>query len=214
MRHQSTSPSTEYAETELIDALKAGQKDAFQYLVSKHHRIMLSVAKTIVGPAYADEVVQDSWEKCLSAIQSFEGRSKIRTWLLTIVSNHAKTRIQREQRQSSLDEGWESADNDNFENSRWREGQPGMWHEDTPEAILANQQLTELIQQRLHNLPQKQRLVLTLRDFEDLSFEEIADVLDMNVNNVRTSLHRARLSLRSTISDYQTEGVNQSEPAV
>lgn len=206
MRHQPTTPQPEYAEFELINALKAGEKDAFHYLVSKHHKMMLSVAEAIVGPAYADEVVQDSWEKCLDAIQAFEGRSKLRTWLLTIVSNRAKTRVQREQRQSSLDQGWESADSDNFENSSWREGKPGMWHEDTPEALLANQQLTELIQQTLTKLPQKQRLVLTMREFEDLSFDEIAEVMDMNVNNVRMSLHRARLVLRETIADYQMRG--------
>ncbi len=70
---------------------------------------MILVARAIVGEAFADEVVQDAWISAIRALPKFEGRSSLKTWLLhiVIVSNGAKSRVRRENRHSSLDEGWQ-----------------------------------------------------------------------------------------------------------
>ena len=99
--------SKQQDERALIKRLIKGEASAFEQVVSDYQNIMLSVARAIVGEAFADEVVQDAWISAIKALPKFEGRSSLKTWLLHIVSNGAKSRVRRENRTISLDDGWE-----------------------------------------------------------------------------------------------------------
>jgi len=200
MKHDS-----EFSDSELIDALKRGQHEAFHQLVNRYHSTLVIIAKAIVGNAFADEVVQDSWETVITAIHGFEGRSSLRSWLVTIVSNRAKTRLKREKRHESLDDGWQDPDAHTFNSRGWLTEDPPDWNMDTPEALLASDQLRDLILECLESLPEKQRAVLTLYDIEGLDFDEICNILEISSSNVRVLLHRARISLRHTIAIYQQQ---------
>ena len=199
------SQEAEVTESELVAALKQGNREAFQQLVGAHHNTMLVVARAIIGEAFADEVVQDAWETIISAIHGFEGRSSLRSWLITIVSNRAKTRLKREKRFESLDEDWQDPDERNFNDRGWLTRDPPDWNLDTPEAIMASEQLRDVILHCLEQLPEKQRAVLTLVDIEGLDFEQICNILDISSSNVRVLLHRARISLRNAIATYQQQ---------
>lgn len=194
---------SEWSDSELIDALKCGQHDAFHQLVSNYHNTLVRIAKAIVGDAFADEVVQDSWEAIISAIHNFEGRASLRSWLISIVSNRAKTRLKREKRHQSLDDGWQDPDAHTFNSRGWMTEDPPEWNIDTPEALLASEQLRDLIVDCLESLPEKQHAVLNLYDIEGLDFDDICDLLEISSSNVRVLLHRARISLRHVIAAYQ-----------
>ena len=190
-------------EQALIKKLIEGDQKAFEYVVSEYHNIMLSIARAIVGNAFADEVVQDAWISAIKALPKFEGRSKLKTWLLHIVSNGAKSRVRRENRMVSLDEGWESVSSDKFDQTGHRLDNVYPWEEATPEALLANDQLQTIIEKTFQQLPALQRAALTMYDMEGIKMDEICNILDVSASNVRVLLHRARTTLHHSIEHYQ-----------
>tara|TARA_R110001606_G_scaffold399222_2_gene582420 strand:- start:76526 stop:77137 length:612 start_codon:yes stop_codon:yes gene_type:complete len=195
--------STESDEQLLINQLIAGDQKAFTQVVTEYHNIMVSVARAIVGEAFADEVVQDAWISAIKALPKFEQRSSLKTWLLHIVSNGAKTRIKRENRTDSLDEGWESVSADKFDQRGHRLEQVSIWDNATPEALLANTQLQFIIEKAYQQLPSLQRAVITMYDMEGIKMEEMCNILDISSSNARVLLHRARTTLHHRIEMYQ-----------
>jgi RNA polymerase sigma-70 factor (ECF subfamily) len=187
----------------LIADLINGDEKAFELIVSNYHNLMLSVARAIVGEAFADEVVQDAWISAIKALPKFEGRSSLKTWLLHIVSNGAKSRVRRENRMISLDDGWQSVSSDKFDNTGHRIDQILPWEEATPEALLANEQLQAAIQITFQSLPPLQRAALTMYDMEGLKMEEVCNILDISASNARVLLHRARTGLHQCIEKFQ-----------
>jgi len=190
-------------EQALIKKLIEGDQLAFEYIVSEYHNLMLSIARAIVGEAFADEVVQEAWISAIKALAKFEGRSKLKTWLLHIVSNGAKSRVRRENRMVSLDEGWESVPSDKFDHTGHRLDNVYPWEESTPEALVANEQLQSIIEETFQQLPALQRAALTMYDMEGIKMEEICNILDVSASNVRVLLHRARTTLHHSIEKYQ-----------
>lgn len=187
----------------LIKRLIKGEESAFEQVVADHQNIMLSIARAIVGEAFADEVVQDAWMSAIKALPKFEGRSTLKTWLLHIVSNGAKSRVRRENRSISLDEGWQSVSADKFDQRGHRLDNVYTWEEATPEALLANEQLQAIIEQPFQQLPAMQRAALTMYDMEGIKMDEICNILDVSTSNVRVLLHRARTTLHHSIEKYQ-----------
>jgi len=191
------------AEHALIQKLINGEPAAFEQVVSDYHNLMISVARAIVGEAFADEVVQDAWVSAIKALPKFEGRSTLKTWLLHIVSNGAKSRVRRENRMVSLDDGWESAPADKFDHTGHRIDNVYTWDEATPEALLANEQLQQVIETAYQQLPALQRAALTMYDMEGLKIEEVCNILDISASNARVLLHRARTTLHHCIEKFQ-----------
>src|ERR1700742_118414 len=94
-----STPDPAAAEAALLARLRAGDEAAFEALVARHYATMLSVAQTYVrGRALAEEVVQEAWLGVIKGLDRFEGRSSLRTWILSILVNQAKTRGTREAR--------------------------------------------------------------------------------------------------------------------
>jgi RNA polymerase sigma-70 factor (ECF subfamily) len=191
------------SEKALIARLIAGDAAAFDYVVAQYHGIMLSVARAIVGEAFADEVVQDAWISAIKALPGFEGRASLKTWLLQITGNGAKTRLRRESRQLSLDDGWKAEPDSKFDQRGHRIDDVLPWNMDTPEALLANEQLKSVIEHTYQQLPPQQRAVLTMYDMEDIGMTEICNILDISASNARVLLHRARTALHHSIERYQ-----------
>lgn len=187
----------------LIAALIAGDAAAFDYVVTQYHSIMLSVARAIIGEAFADEVVQEAWISAIKALPRFEGRATLKTWLLQITSNGAKTRLRRESRQLSLDDGWQAEPDYKFDHRGHRIDDVLQWNIDTPEALLQNDQLRDVIEKTYQSLPPHQRAVLTMCDMEGLEMTEICNILDISASNARVLLHRARTALHHSIEKYQ-----------
>jgi RNA polymerase sigma-70 factor (ECF subfamily) len=202
------------ADEELLRSLRAGDERAFAELVERHSGALLRVARMYVSSeAVAQEVVQETWIGVIRGIDRFEGRSSLRTWIFRILTNIAKTRAQREGRSvpfSSLakpaPEGDEpSVDPDRFFGPDGRN--PGGWELaptplGVPEESLLSGEARDMILEQIEKLPPAQREVITLRDIEGWSSDEVADALEITGGNQRVLLHRARSKVRAALESY------------
>lgn len=194
---------------QLIARLKTGDNLAFKELISRYHQKLLIVARAIAGDVFAEDVTQEAWASIYKAIGKFESRSSLSTWMIQIVSNESKSRLRREKRHSSfgdIDEVRPEIDAECFnDNGHWV-NPPSHWDINTPELMLQEDQLRHCIEHTLTLLPENQKAVFLLRDVEQASLEEIADLLTLSEANVRVILHRARLQLMKIINHYQETG--------
>jgi RNA polymerase sigma-70 factor (ECF subfamily) len=199
-------------ESELIARLRAGDERAFETLVERHYPTMLAVARHYVKTrAVAEEVVQDAWLGVLNGIDRFEGRSSLRTWILRILVNIAKTRGAREARSvpfaSLAPEGDQAAvEPELFRGAvvpfpgHWR-AYPGNWQQ-LPDEALADRETLDVVLATIHQLPPPQRIVITMRDIQGCDSEEVCAALDVSEGNQRVLLHRARSKVRSALERH------------
>ncbi|RMH31596.1 MAG: sigma-70 family RNA polymerase sigma factor [Nitrospirae bacterium] len=195
-------------ESELLEVLRKGDEAAFARLVTRYSGSLLRIALAYVpNHAAAEEVVQETWLAVLEGIQRFEGRSSFKTWLFKILVNRAKTRGERERRYVEFSSiAGESADSEEpmvdpaqFDHAgRWIT-QPRSWDEVTPERLLLSKESRALIDQAIASLPAVQRQVITLRDIEGCSSQEVCNILNVSETNQRVLLHRARTKVRRAI---------------
>lgn len=200
------------AEAELLDALRAGDEDAFRALVREYNPSLVRVARMYVPTqAAAEEVAAETWLGVLNGLSRFEGRSSLRTWIFRILTNIARTRAQREARSlpfSSLgDETSEPAvDADRFAlaGGRWAghwKSYPERW-DTLPEERLLGDEARASVERAIDGLPPTQRQVITLRDVEGWSSEEVCSALEISETNQRVLLHRARSKVRQALESY------------
>ena len=194
------------SEDELIPKLLAGDEHAFTQVVRAYNGFMVHLARTIVGEAIADEVAQEAWMAVIRALPKFERRSSLKTWILRIVSNCAKSRLRHESRSISMDFSDDNSamvDPAHFKRDGHWQTPPNVWHADTPDAILASTELRELINESLKQLPPLQQAAITLRDMHGMDMESICKILEVSESNGRVLIHRARSQLREAIDQYQ-----------
>ncbi|MDH0288232.1 RNA polymerase sigma factor [Pseudomonas sp. GD04087] len=196
-------------DSELLSRLLAGDQQAFRTLVATYQGAMRAVAIAIVGSVHADEVVQDAWLAAVRNLDGFQGRSSLKTWLLTITANTAKSRLRKVRRDVSLDDlpaPHGSIDDSRFAaDGHWNTA-PLAWHEDSPEALLAEDELRECLEKTLLSLSELQRSVLLLRERQGLELEEICNLLEVSLSNARVLLHRARLKVFATVEHFEETG--------
>ena len=197
----------------LVEGLRAGDEDAFVELMRLYGPSMLRIAQLYVrSRAVAEEVVQDAWLAVLKGIARFEGRSSLKTWLFRILTNTAKTRAVREARSIpfsalAVDEEDDSAvDPDRFMGPDARfpghwSSPPASWGAPAEERVVAAETL-DVIKAAIDRLPPAQALVITMRDVEGLSSEEVCNALEISETNQRVLLHRARTKVRHALEDY------------
>jgi|CZKG01.1.fsa_nt_gi RNA polymerase sigma-70 factor (ECF subfamily) len=186
---------------ELLARLRAGDEQAFVLLVARHHGSMLRLARSFVSSsAIAEEVVQDTWVGVLRGIDSFAGRSSLRTWLLRILVNRARSTGVREHRSVAIGDAGPVVDQSRFDASGAWMAPPEHWVEDTDDRLLA-EGLAERIHSTLQELPARQREVVMLRDVDGLSGQEVCEVLSISEANQRVLLHRGRSRLRQALED-------------
>ncbi len=198
-----------------LTKLKNQDHQAFNQLVQQYHSSLLTVARTIVGDVWAEEVVQEAWVSIFKALPKFQGRSSLKTWMYTILKNEAFSRYKKESKTVSLEaqlpddqqdrsiEDWLSSA---FrEDGHWQNS-PSGWDLSSPEALLQEEQLQTCIEHTVDLLKPDQKSVFLLRDQAQLSMEEVCNILDISHSNARVLLHRARLKLFQVINHYQDTG--------
>ena len=197
-------------ERELLSRLRAGDEDAFAALVDRCHGTMLAVAQAHVRPrASAEEVVQEAWLGVIRGLDRFEERSSLKTWILRIVVNTAKTRGVREARAlpfASLEPDDPAVPPDRFRGPEdqytggWKVF-PANWQL-LPEEALHQRETLAVIVAAITALPPAQRAVIRMRDVEGCSSEEVCDALGVSEGNQRVLLHRARSRVRSALEQH------------
>lgn len=175
--------------------------------------MLMRLAVAIVkSPSVAEEVVQDTWVAVIGALPTFEGRSTLRTWIARIAINRAKTRALRDGRTVSLSDvetaTEPSVDASRFYSSGLFNQWPDRWSE-TPEALMSRREVREAIEAALADLPESQRVVVTLRDMEGWTSEEVCNALDVSESNQRVLLHRGRSRLRAVLERVHREGTRR-----
>ncbi len=209
--HPRSAPSAS-EEADLVARLRAGDERAFEALVDRHYGMMLAVARGHVRTrAVAEEVVQEAWVGVLNGIGRFEGRSSLKTWIMRIVVNIAITRGEREARaipfSTLAPEGDEPAvDPDRFRDES--DGFPGHWRAypanwaAVPDDALLSRETLDVVMGAIGELPDAQRVVITMRDVAGCSAEEVCGTLDVSEGNQRVLLHRARSHVRNALERH------------
>jgi RNA polymerase sigma-70 factor, ECF subfamily len=189
------------ADGELLVRLRSGDERAFVSLVERYQEQMLRLAASFVpSRAVAEEVVQDTWLALLRGLDTFEGRSSLKTWLFSILLNQARTTGTREHRSVPVADPEPAVDPARFDVSgHWAEP-PEHWTE-AVEGRLTAGKLADRIRELMDELPARQREVVILRDVEEMSSEEVCSVLAISDGNQRVLLHRGRSRLRQLFED-------------
>ena len=221
---QSSALTTSFAfdqDDVVIAALRGDDERAFSYLVDRHHTAMVRVATLFCRDQnVAEEVAQETWIAVLKGLDKFEARSSLKTWIFSILSNKAKTRGVRESRSVTFSDlagaDEEAADFEpavdpaRFKEDGWwvDATHPHSWQttpEAAPEAAYQSAEMRQHIQQAIESLPLHQRQVITCRDVEGWSSQEVCNVLGVSETNQRVLLHRARAKVRSALEHYIDE---------
>ncbi|MCY1406109.1 ECF RNA polymerase sigma-E factor [compost metagenome] len=200
---------TSIDETALLERLLAGEQQAYKELIETYQSAMRAVAYAIVGNRQADEAVQDAWLAVVRNLAGFQRRSSLKTWLLTITANAAKNRYKQNRREVLLDDlpsPHGTVGDERFSGDGHWLLAPHAWHEDTPEALLGEDELRQCLEHTLLGLPDLQRGVLLLRERQGLELEEICNLLEISLSNVRVLLHRARLKVFATLEHFEETG--------
>ena len=199
------------AEAALLERLRAGDEAAFEGLVAGLYGTMLTVARTYVKDrAVAEEVVQETWLGVINGLDRFEGRSSLKTWILSILVNQAKTRGTREARSvpfASLEPEDHSpaVDPERFRGPHeqytggWR-AFPANWK--AADELVQDRETIRVAMRAIADLPLTQQTVIRMRDVEGYSAEEVCATLDVSAANQRVLLHRARSRVRSALEGH------------
>lgn len=198
-------PSSVVREDEhlLVNAAKGGDGAAFEELVNRYESKILRLTKNITGNREdAEDAMQDAFLKAYAHLDGFQQDSRFYTWLVRIAANEALMRLRkRRPGQLSLDEPIEGeSDLMPRELEDWRPN---------PEREYAKAELQTLLGEVIEKLEPEYRIVLVLRDIEELSTQETADALGLSVTNVKSRLLRARLKLREKLHRHFRQGAPQ-----
>jgi RNA polymerase sigma-70 factor, ECF subfamily len=199
----------------LVERLRARDEAAFTELVERYYGYLLPLANCFVSNrAVAEEVVQEAWLAVLNGIDRFEERSAFKTWISRIVMNLARTRGVRESRMVAFSEFAEdeakapehAVDPERFRSTtdeypgHWSVA-PRPWNAD-PEKQLLTRETMAALESAIESLPEAQRLVLTMRDVNGWTAEEVCNVLDISETNQRVLLHRARSKVPGILENH------------
>ncbi|HUU27869.1 MAG TPA: sigma-70 family RNA polymerase sigma factor [archaeon] len=174
-----------------------GQERAFNELMKRYSRRIINYIYRIIGDRdRAEDLLQDTFIRVYRNIDRFDQKRKFSTWLYTIATNLAKNELRNTGRSPLL----------YFQNFFFRKDDQQMFEaadrEGRPDDNLYQKQLQDLVAKAVEKLPDRHRLVFTLRESEGKSYEEIAEILDCNIGTVKSRLNRARARFAQLVEPY------------
>ena len=184
---------------QLVERVQKGDKQAFDMLVLKYQgRVMSMVSRMVRDHHEAQDIVQEAFIKAYRALPRFRGDSAFYTWLYRIAMNTAKNHLVSKGRRPAID-GVELEEAEVV-------GIPKLQDIDSPERQLLRDELERVINQAIKALPDDLKTAITLREFDGLSYEEIAHVMDCPVGTVRSRIFRAREAIDKQITELGAGG--------
>ncbi|MEM7024284.1 MAG: sigma-70 family RNA polymerase sigma factor [Pseudomonadota bacterium] len=193
-----------WSQAELVGALQAGDEQAFETVVRRYGgRLLAATRRLLQNEEDARDSVQEAFLQAFRRIDRFEGHADLGTWLHRIAINQAlmKLRARGQRREGPIDE---------LEGEFDRLGsriEPSLDVRETVDEMLARRQTCTEVMARIAELPEHMRVVLMLRDIEELSTREVAALLDLSEANVKIRLHRARAALKKLLEPLWKAGV-------
>jgi len=186
--------TSEQVDKELVLRVQQGDKSAYDLLVIKYqHKIIQLVNRYVKDPSEAQDVAQETFIKAYRALGNFRGDSAFYTWLYRIAINTAKNYLVARTRRG-FDSQVDVQDAEQIENA------PQLQGMDTPERLLLNEEIVEVIKTAIEKLPEEMRIAIMLREFEGMSYEEIALAMDCPVGTVRSRIFRAREAIDNKLT--------------
>jgi RNA polymerase sigma-70 factor (ECF subfamily) len=196
--------TTNRSEATMIAAILAGETQVYHELIRPYERSVYMMALSYMkNEADAEDVAQEAFVRAFRHLASFRAEAKFSTWLISITLNEARSRLRRQSvvRMESLDESLD--------------GEKGIspallrdWREIPSEAV-EREEIRQIIQQAVENLPDIYREVFLLRDVEELNINETAEALNISIPSVKVRLHRARMMLQKQLVP-QLKTINQT----
>ena len=178
---------------QLVERVRRGDKRAFDLLILKYQHKILSIVGRYLGDQNdVQDVSQETFIKAYRAIPNFRGESAFYTWLYRIAVNTAKNHlVSKSRRPPNIDV---DIDDGEFQNNS-----AVLRDNESPQASLATSQMEQVIFRSIENLPSELRIAVTLREFDGLSYEEIAKIMNCPVGTVRSRIFRAREAIEKKI---------------
>lgn len=187
--------TAEVTDKQLVARVKKGDSRAFDMLVLKYqHRIMGLISRYVHDADEVQDVAQEAFIKAYKALPRFRGDSAFYTWMYRIAINTAKNHlVSRSRRPPGTDVELEDAE--------YYEGGGALRELENPENALFGNELKDVVEAAIGNLPDDLRTAVTLREFDGLSYEDIADIMDCPVGTVRSRIFRAREAIDKQVRE-------------
>jgi RNA polymerase sigma factor (sigma-70 family) len=180
------------SETNLIEGVLAGEHGLYEYLIRKYNQRLFRTGMSILNnDMEAEDAMQTAYIKAYEYLGTFKNRSSFGTWITRIMINECLLMKRNKQRLQIAGENHPEKTS----------------HMDTPAHTLINKELAAVLEDAIARLPEKYRMVFVLREVEDLSVKETAEVLALEESNIKVRLNRAKTMLRENLSGYVKENV-------
>jgi RNA polymerase sigma-70 factor (ECF subfamily) len=191
---------SEQLDEDLVRRVQRGDKSAFDFLVIKYqHKIIQLVNRYVKDPSEAQDVAQEAFIKAYRALGSFRGEATFYTWLYRIAINTAKNYLLSRARRNANYQV-------DIQEAEALENAPQLQGLETPERLLLNQEIIDVISAAIDELPEEMRTAIILREFDGMSYEEIAEAMDCPVGTVRSRIFRAREAIDTKLNPLLEQG--------
>jgi RNA polymerase sigma-70 factor (ECF subfamily) len=191
MTGQSTSIFNQISDEELVKRILAGDNQLFEIIIRRYNQRLYRVGMSVLAnDAEAEEAMQAAYINAYEHLSQFEYRSAFGTWLTRIMLNQCY-----------------KARRDKIRSMQVRQGNENIINMKTPENVMASKELGLALENAIWRLPEKYRLVFVLREIEELSIRETADVAGIQQSNVKVRLNRAKTMLRESLNNYLKDSV-------
>ncbi len=188
------------SDSKLTDRIKRGDQHAFKLLFDKYH---IKVFNTCMGFLHnkndAEDITQDVFIEVYKSSNKFRGDSKFSTWIYRIAVNKSLNHIRDNKRSN-----WLKSVETLLSGTRSKEVQTKHALGGNPEIILENTEKAEMLHHAMDSLPKNQKIAFTLNKYEDLSYKEISEVMDISLSSVESLIHRAKMNLQRKLLNYYT----------
>ncbi|WP_161975634.1 RNA polymerase sigma factor [Tengunoibacter tsumagoiensis] len=188
---QSAGSASELDDAALVVSSQAGDQDAFALLVQRHQRRVFNlVFRMLQQYEEANEVTQEAFLAAWQGLGSFRGDARFSTWLYRIAYNCALRQLEQRKRDGALQTAMQAEQ---------------LHHEESVSATIREHERAAAVREHLSTLPAKYRIVLVLRHLQEMTYEEMAEILTMPVGTIKTHLFRARNLLKERIESFEQE---------
>ena len=181
----------------LIKGIQQGDRKSFQILVETYQRMVVNTCLGIVhNKADAEDLAQDVFLEIFRTAENFRGDAKISTWLYRIATNRSLNFVRNNKRKRFFQSIEET-----FSGGRNRSSEISENCGDQPDQNIADQQRADLLHRAIDRLPEKQRIAFTLNKYEELPYQQIAEIMEISLASVESLIHRAKKNLQEQLLD-------------
>jgi RNA polymerase sigma-70 factor (ECF subfamily) len=190
--------NSDLSSEDLMARVAKGDDEAFEILVNRHQNSVLNLIYRFIGDrTQAKDVAQEVFLRVWQAAKTYEPKAKFTTWIYRIATNLCVNELKSARRRRWLPFHWSEEGNENAVENTYSDGSP------TAEGLLLAKERSRQISEALLSLPANQRMALVLKRYDDLSYEEIAQVLGCSVSAVESLLVRAKRTLQEKLKHFE-----------